>query len=102
MQRHAASYTVIAADGLTTAHGQQTSITTFQPGYRYDALVVFPEAEAYCVIDSSAPKSGTVNGIAVGPQLLGIVRVAPGTAVPNIGDYVRDALVANARSSDAG
>ena len=92
-------YTVIAADGLTMASGKQRTVATFQPGYRYDALVVFPEAEAYCVIDSSAPKSGTVNGIQVGPQLLGIVRVAPGTPVPNIGDYVRDALVANANQA---
>lgn len=90
-------YTLIAADGLTMAAGQATKLATFQPGYRFDALVVFPEAGAYCVLDSSAPKAGTVNALNVGPQLLGIVRVAPGTAVPNIPNYVRDMLIASAR-----
>ena len=51
-------YSLIAADGLTMAAAQPTKLATLQPGYRFDALVVFPEAGRYCVIDSSAPKSG--------------------------------------------
>ena len=90
-------YTLIAADGLTMAAGQTTKLATFQPGYRFDALVVFPDAGAYCVLDSSAPAAGTVNALNVGPQLLGIVHVAPGTKVPDISAYVRDALVASAK-----
>ncbi|MGH6612826.1 multicopper oxidase family protein [Sphingomonas sp.] len=90
-------YSVVAADGLTMAAGQQTKLTTFQPGYRYDALVVFPDTAGYCVIDSAAPKAGTVNALAVSRQLLGFVNVAPGTKVTGtVGTYVTDALVANA------
>jgi FtsP/CotA-like multicopper oxidase with cupredoxin domain len=90
-------YSVVAADGLTMAAGQQTRLTTFQPGYRYDALVVFPDTAGYCVIDAQAPKSGTVNALAVSRQLLGFVNVAPGTKVTgNVASYVTDALVANA------
>ncbi|WP_052215437.1 multicopper oxidase family protein [Sphingomonas sp. ERG5] len=90
-------YSVVAADGLTMAAGQQTKLTTFQPGYRYDALVVFPDTAGYCVIDSAAPKSGTVNALAVSRQLLGFVKVAPGTKVTgNLADYVTNALVQTA------
>ncbi|MES2055545.1 MAG: multicopper oxidase family protein [Pseudomonadota bacterium] len=90
-------YSVVAADGLTMAAGQQTKLTTFQPGYRYDALVVFPDTAGYCVIDSAAPKSGTVNALAVSRQLLGFVKVAPGTKVTgNLADYVTNTLVQTA------
>lgn len=92
-------YTLVAADGLTMAAAQQTTLATFQPGYRFDALVVFPDAGRYCVIDSNAPKAGAVNGLNIGPRLLGLVDVAPGTAVGNMGSYVRDRLVALAQAN---
>lgn len=92
-------YTLVAADGLTMAAAQQTTLATFQPGYRFDALVVFPDAGRYCVIDSNAPKTGTVNGLNVGPRLLGLVDVAPGTAVKTIKSYVQDSLVALAETN---
>ena len=86
-------FTLVAADGLTMAAAQATTLATFQPGYRFDALVVFPEAGSYCVLDSSAPAAGAVNALNVGPQLLGIVAVAPGTPVPDMPTYVREAMV---------
>ncbi|MCH4561181.1 L-ascorbate oxidase [Mesorhizobium sp. USDA 4775] len=92
-------YTLVAADGLTMAAAQPTKLATFQPGYRFDALVVFPEAGRYCVIDSSAPKSGVVSGLDVGPQLLALVDVAPGTAVDNVETYVNRKLVALAEAN---
>ena len=91
-------YTVIAADGLTMASGQTVPVATFQPGYRYDALVVFPEAGDYCVLDSSTPAAGTVNGLDVGRQLLGIVKVSAGTPVGDVRTWVKDALVASAEA----
>ncbi|HEV2507904.1 MAG TPA: multicopper oxidase domain-containing protein [Mesorhizobium sp.] len=92
-------YMLVAADGLTMASGQMTKVATLQPGYRFDALVVFPEAGRYCVIDSSAPKSGVVNGLNVEPQLLSIVDVAAGTPVTNVETYLNSKLVALAETN---
>lgn len=92
-------YALVAADGLTMAAAQMTTLATFQPGYRFDALVVFPQAGRYCVIDSSAPKSGVVNGLDVGPQLLGLVDVAPGKPVDNVETYINGKLVALAETN---
>lgn len=92
-------YTLIAADGLTMAAAQTTKLATFQPGYRFDALVVFPEPGRYCVIDSSAPKSGAVNALDVGPQLLGLVDVAPGKPVDDVEAYINRELVTLAETN---
>lgn len=92
-------YTLIAADGLTLAAAQPTTLATFQPGYRFDALVVFPEAGRYCVIDASAPKSGVVNALDVGPQLLAVVDVAAGTPVDDIEAYVKEKLITSAEAN---
>lgn len=89
-------YHVIADDGLTRAAAWQTSLTTLQPGYRNDALVVFPEAGVYCVIDASAPASGSVSQKAESRQLLGVVVAAPGKTVPDIHNYLTEQLVASA------
>jgi L-ascorbate oxidase len=89
-------YHVIADDGLTRASAWQTSLTTLQPGYRSDALVVFPDAGRYCVIDASAPAPASVTQAAESRQLLGVVLAAPGTPVPNIHNYLTGELVAAA------
>jgi L-ascorbate oxidase len=86
-------YMLVAADGLTMAAGQMTTLATFQPGYRYDALVVFPEAGRYCVVDSSAPGPGTVNGLNIGRRLLAVMEVEAGTPVANVESYISDRLV---------
>ncbi len=91
-------YTLVAADGLTMSSAQQTTLATFQPGYRFDALVVFPDAGKYCVIDANAPEAGAVNGLNIGPRLLGLVDVASGTAVGNVKTYVQDRLIALAET----
>jgi FtsP/CotA-like multicopper oxidase with cupredoxin domain len=92
-------YTLIAADGLTMAAGHQTTLATFQPGYRYDALLVFPEAGEYCVVDASAPPAGTVNGVEVSRQLLGFVKASEGAGVDNINDYLTEDLIVTAREA---
>lgn len=89
-------YNLIAADGLTMGAAQATRVATFQPGYRFDALVVFPEAGRYCLIDTSSPGAGSVNGDTPGPRLMGTVTVNSGTPVPDIATYLTNALVARA------
>lgn len=93
------SYFRVAADGLTLAQAQGSNLTVFQPGYRWDALTVFPETGRYCLIDSSSPNAGSVNGDSPNPSLLGFVDVEPGTPVQDIGRTVTDALMTAAEAS---
>ncbi len=92
-------YHVVATDGLTRASAWQTKLTTFQPGYRNDALVVFPAAGPYCMIDSAAPAPGSVTQTAESRQLLGVVLVEPGNLaepgfeVTSAHDYLTQKLV---------
>jgi FtsP/CotA-like multicopper oxidase with cupredoxin domain len=91
-------YQLIAADGLTMAAAQQTMLATFQPGYRFDALVTFPEARAYCAIDVQTPEAGSVGGDDVPQRLLGIVAAAPGSATgPDLRAYVQRVLTDRAQ-----
>jgi len=92
-------YHLIAADGLTMAAAQQTTQTTLQPGYRNDALVVFPEPGKYCVINASVPAAASISRTSPSPRLLGVVKVAPGQDVRDIEDYVTEELVAAARQA---
>lgn len=89
-------YQVIASDGLTMATAQQRTIDVLQPGYRSDALVVFPDAGRYCVVNAEIPASASVSRSAEPRRLLGIVDVALGTRVPDVRTYVVDQLVAAA------
>ncbi|HEX8124414.1 MAG TPA: multicopper oxidase family protein [Allosphingosinicella sp.] len=85
-------YHLVAADGITLGSAQRTELATFQPGYRFDALVVFPEAGSYCVVDSATKAAESVGGMPSGSRLLGMVRAAAGTPVPDIHAYVTDRL----------
>ncbi|HEY6814235.1 MAG TPA: multicopper oxidase domain-containing protein [Croceibacterium sp.] len=96
------TYNLIAADGLTMDAAQQKTVAVFQPGYRFDALVVFPEPGIYCVIDAASPNAGSINeqGVDIGPRLLGFVEVAPGEAVgPDVTAYLTQQLVADAEAT---
>lgn len=91
-------HVLVAADGLTTARGIPTEVATLQPGYRWDALVTFPEPGDYCVIDTSAPEAGALQGSAPSRRLLGFAIAMPGTN-PVPGDtvaYIQQQLVAAA------
>ncbi|MDG9669522.1 multicopper oxidase family protein [Hahella sp. CR1] len=90
-------YHVIADDGLTRAAAWQTKLSTLQPGYRADALVVFPDAGSYCVIDTSAQAAASVSRTVESRQLLGLVTVAPGETVRDIHEYLKKSLVASAK-----
>jgi L-ascorbate oxidase len=90
-------YQVIASDGLTMAAAQEKTIDVLQPGYRSDALVVFPASGRYCVVNAAIAAPASVTRSAVPRRLLGMVDVAPGTAVPDIRNYVLSSLVAAAQ-----
>ncbi|QAY76004.1 multicopper oxidase family protein [Sphingosinicella sp. BN140058] len=91
-------YQLVAADGLTMAAAQETRLATFQPGYRFDALVTLPESRDYCALDIETPEAGSVGNDDVPQRLLGIVSVRPGTATGgDIRGYVQKALIDRAR-----
>lgn len=90
-------YHLVAADGLTTATAIRTDVAVLQPGYRWDALVVFPEPGRYCVIDAATPASASVGQSAPSRQLLGFVAVGQaGEVRGDIGDFVMRELSAAA------
>ncbi|MET1077198.1 MAG: multicopper oxidase domain-containing protein [Pseudomonas sp.] len=76
----------VAGDGLTTAAAVQTDMLVFQPGYRWDALTLFPEAGDYCLIDAAASAGASVNQAPPSPQLLGMIPVADGQPVAPVAD----------------
>ncbi len=92
-------YHIVAQDGLTTAEASKTRLATLQPGYRVDALVVFPTVGTYCVVDAQVPAAANVARQSVSPRLLGLVRAGVGTQVkdPNLDQYLTDQLVAAAK-----
>lgn len=69
-----------ASDGLTMAQIHTTDVSVFQPGYRWDALIQFPEPGTYCVIDGFGATS-VVGQQGPTRQLLGFVNVIPGNTV---------------------
>jgi len=89
---------LVAADGITLNAAIQSTETVLQPGYRWDALMVFPEAGTYCVIDGAVPVSASVNQDAPSRRLLGLVQVAQGAIVPpDLRTYLTEELVKAAR-----
>jgi FtsP/CotA-like multicopper oxidase with cupredoxin domain len=90
---------LIAADGLTLARAMPRKAVTFQPAYRWDALVVFPQAGDYCVINDVQVAS-TIDRAAPSARLLGLVEVEPGAAVGGSASaYVQSKLVAAAQAN---
>ena len=74
------------------AAATRTHVTVFQPGYRWDALVVFPEAGDYCIIDGgSSPAPASTQTLPADADL-GTVQVAGGTPVTgDLSEYLQDA-----------
>ncbi|WP_299618910.1 multicopper oxidase family protein [uncultured Tateyamaria sp.] len=69
----ALNYHVVAQDGLTMSAAQQRDQAILQPGYRVDALVTFPEAGEYCVVDGDAPAVASIGTPEPSRRLLGVV-----------------------------
>ncbi|HEX4302356.1 MAG TPA: multicopper oxidase domain-containing protein [Rhizomicrobium sp.] len=87
----------IAQDGLTTAVAQPMALATFQPGYRVDALVMFPEAGNYCVIDASSNASSNVSRKAEPGRLIGAVIATGPAKVADITKELTKQLLAAAQ-----
>lgn len=73
---------LVAADGLTLGKAIPSAKTVLQPGYRWDALMVFPEPGTYCVVDGDLPPDANVSGAPPSRRLLGFVEVTNGSSVP--------------------
>ncbi len=86
-------YHLIAQDGLTMGQAQKTTVTTLQPGYRADALVVFPQAGNYCVVNAQVAASASVSRVTVTPRLLGVVMAAGLANITDIDAYLTKQLV---------
>ena len=69
---------LVAADGLTLDSVIKQTQTVFQPAYRWDLLMVFPEVGSYCVIDASIPASASVGQTPPSRRILGFVQVERG------------------------
>ena len=70
---------LVAADGLTMKQAMSTRYATFQPGYRWDALVQFPQERANIACSTSSARRATASATCrPASRLLGIVKVEPG------------------------
>lgn len=83
-------YPIVAADGLTMDQTLTKDVATLQPGYRYDLMVVFPEAGDYCMIQPPTAATSNADRVNAAETLLGFVKVG-GSAKALV-----DALVASA------
>ena len=99
-------FDVVAADGLTLNQAIHTRNVTMQPGYRWDALVSFPTAGEYCMLDVTSQATESVGGLPSGVRLLGIVKVATdqdnvqrGTVTEQLVDAAKKVMPANVRDA---
>lgn len=93
---------VIAADGLTLAKVMRKKTLVFQPAYRWDALIVFPTAGNYCLVNDYKDVN-TIEPSLRSMRLLGMVEVEQGAAVDGDAQaYLQGQLVAAAQANFAG
>lgn len=90
-------YGVIAYDGLTASSIDFEPQTVLQPGYRADALVVFPQAGDYCVVNAQVTAASSVSREAAATRLLGVVHATGTARVSDVHAHVTRALVGAAR-----
>ncbi|HEX7642348.1 MAG TPA: multicopper oxidase domain-containing protein [Burkholderiaceae bacterium] len=99
---------LIAADGLTMARVQVRKNAVFQPGYRWDALMVFPKRGQYCIINDLKLSDSTVDGVKA-TRLIGLVEVDSDAdtkldlaSKEGVAAYLKDKLAAAARENLGG
>ena len=92
---------LVAADGLTMGAALRKEVAILQPGYRFDALVVFPEAGTYCVIDTQSTAPDSVGDVPSQTRLLGMVQVDGDRQgnIASVGDHLTAELVAAAEAN---
>ena len=84
-------YHLAAADGLTLAAATKTPVAVFQPGYRWDALVVFPEPGDYCILNQVSTEIGTASTFRP-TELLGTVHVEGAPLTQDVAGYLKAQL----------
>lgn len=84
-------YHLAAADGLTMSAVAKTQVAVFQPGYRWDALLVFPEPGDYCVLNQVSTAIGTATKFRP-TQLLGTVHVDGTPMTQDVAAYLKTQL----------
>lgn len=89
------AYHLVAADGLTMAAAMKTQVAVFQPGYRWDAMVVFPEPGDYCILNQVSTAIGSATNFRP-TQLLGTVHVDGAPMAQDLAGYLKAQLQAAA------
>ncbi len=94
-------YYVAAEDGLTVAQAIATTEQMLEPGYRVDALVVFPTDGDYCVVDAASQAADNPWGVSKSVRLIGKVSVVGGHSVTEdkFAATVRDTLIKGAEKN---
>ncbi|MFB8830262.1 multicopper oxidase family protein [Azotobacter sp. CWF10] len=88
----------IAGDGLTRNAVSTRDSTVFQPGYREDLLMVFPEPGTYCIVDETLYPEQSVNNESYPRELLGYVTVEGSAAGKAPEAVLRQALETAAKT----
>ncbi|WP_349572740.1 multicopper oxidase family protein [Azotobacter salinestris] len=88
----------VAGDGLTRNAVSTRDSTVFQPGYREDLLMVFPEPGTYCIVDETLHPEQSVNNESYPRELLGYVTVEGSAAGKAPEAVLRQALEAAAKA----
>lgn len=89
----------IALDGLTRHRAVPQDHSAFQPGYRQDLLMAFPEPGIYCVIDDETAAVEATGSKLNDRELLGYVVVGEGPGVNGpVGAHIENALIGAAEA----
>lgn len=88
----------VALDGQTRQRVVEQKYSAFQPGYRQDLLVAFPEPGTYCIIDDETAAVEATGSKLNDREVLGFVEVdaGPGIGGKTPAAHVQAALVAAA------
>lgn len=93
----------VAADGLTLDRVQEKRRVVLQPGYRWDALVAFPEPGRYCILDGEdGPGEGLSQLEEAPPQVIAVAEVGGEAPAPTGAEALRTALIAAAKANISG
>ena len=89
-------YHLVASDGLTMSQALTSNNAVAQPGYRWDALLQFPEGGPWCLIDGDMPSVGSINDIVPSTKLLATLDVGSSDMPPT---SLLDQLIASAQKN---
>lgn len=91
---------LVASDGMTLSKVVKRDEAVFQPGYRWDMLLNFPEQGNYCILDQEMPAGTTVARAEHSRRLLGMVQVTSGQpVVEDPTAYLKQRLIESAQAN---